>query len=161
MSDISTNEVTETKEVKRGPGRPRKHYIDDRKVTRETRLPKGGFSGPLSMIEENKDPDFRYYWEVDRSEDGSEVEMRIQEGYVFCRPDENLVRGRTSVYSSEHAGSIIRVPAGHGLYHYLMKIPLEWYKDDEKRHNERINELERGLKSNADKKGFYGDISIN
>lgn len=163
MSDVVEEKQEEVKETesptKRKPGRPRKPNPGERSVTRDTRTPVGGFAGPLSL--ENKDPNYRYFWEIDSSEDGSKIERRLQAGYVFCRNDEGLVVGETSVYKTENVGSIIRVPAGQGHYHYLMKIPKEWHEDDQKRHDKRVDTIENSLKSKSREEGFYGDLSIN
>ncbi len=157
MSDKIATEVKETEQpVQRG--RPRKVNPSEREVTRETRVPLGGFAGPLSI--QNKDPNYRYYWELDSEVDGTKIERRLQAGYVFCRPEENLVIGKTSVYKTENVGSIIRVPAGKGDYHYLMRIPVEWYEDDQRRNSERVKLTEESLHEQSKKDGFYGSLSI-
>jgi len=158
MSDDIAVEVTETEQPKKKLGRPPgtgKKILETRVVTRETRVPLGGFSGPLTL--QNKDPNYFYYWPLDASEGGPEIERLIQAGYVFCTPEENLVPGNTSVYSTTTGvGSIIRVPAGNdNKYHYLMKIPLEWHKDDQKRHFDRVDKTEEALYAPID--GLHGE----
>ena len=160
MSELIATEVTETEQPKRGRGRPPKIKTEENGVTRATRTPMGGFNGPLDIVEEKKDPNYRYYWELDENEIGSNIERRLQAGYVFCLSNEGLVQGGTSVYKVKDIGSIIRVPAGQGRYHYLMKIPLEWHEDDMKANARRVAATEQALNSKASEEGYYGKLSI-
>lgn len=133
---------------------------EKKRVTRGTRVPLGGFTGPLSLNKERLDPEMHYSWALDDAEDGSKIERRLQAGYEFCNPDENLVAGNSSVYKSVQAGSIVRVPAGQGKYHYLMKIPLEWYKDDQAQGQKRVDATENSLHEQSKKDGFFGELKI-
>jgi hypothetical protein len=156
-------EVTETKQpVKRGRKSRKDKSVEatTTKVQRGTRVPLGGFTGPLALREENMDPSMKYVWPLDDSEDGSKIERRLQAGYEFCSPKENLVAGSTSVYATRQSGSIIRIPAGQGKYHYLMKIPLEWYEDDQKAKAARVTATEQSLHNQAKKDGFFGGLQI-
>ena len=160
MSEVIATEVTETEQPTKGRGRPSKIKTGETEVTRETRTPMGGFNGPLDIVKEKKDPNYHYYWELDESEVGSNIERRLRAGYVFCLAAEGLVLGGTSVYKTEDVGSIIRVPAGQGRYHYLMKIPLEWYEEDTKANHARVDATEQALNDTSKKEGYYGELSI-
>ena len=153
MSDVIDKKVKETTKAV-------KVKSDKKRVDRGTRVPLGGFTGPLSLNDESKDPEMHYSWALDDSEDGSKIERRLQAGYEFCSPDENLVAGNSSVYKSVQAGSIVRVPAGQGRYHYLMKIPQEWYEDDKARGQERVDATENSLHEQSKKEGFFGELKI-
>ena len=144
---------------KRGRGRPRKEQPGDIKLSREERVPLGGFRDILTL--RNTDPNYHYYWGIDESEDGSQIARCLQAGYVMVRPEEKVTYGEASVYKSNGLGSVIRVSAGGGLYHYLMKLPMEFHLDDQRRNAERVNQTEQSLKNQGgDTSGFYGDVSI-
>ena len=148
-------------EKKRGRGRPRKVDIEAEKnrVTKETRVPLGGFRNILTV--ENKDPNYHYFWAIDETEGGTAIARAQQAGYEFVRPEEGVVVGEASVFKTENVGSIIRVPAGGGMFHYLMKMPMAFYEDDQRRHNERVDQTESALKNQGkNNPGFYGGVNI-
>lgn len=169
MSDLEKNTVVEEvsneaetttevetdieQPVKRGRGRPRKDEQYKNTVTRATRTPLGGFRNILTV--ENKDPNYHYAWPVDTSDRGQEIAKCLSAGYDFVRPEEKAVIGESSVFKTDNVGSIIRVPAGQGEFHYLMKIPNEFYEDDQLRSQEKVDRTEEALVGN-DRKGFYG-----
>ena len=110
-------------------GRPRK-YVAKTGVTRETRDTIDGVRDKLSV--EGKDPNFHYFFALDTDEHGTELFRLQRAGYTFVQSDEVVV-GQADVYKSHDVGSIVRVPAGRdGRYHYLMKIPMDWYLDDQR-----------------------------
>lgn len=153
MSDVIDKTVKETTKAV-------KVNSEKKRVDRGTRVPLGGFTGPLSLNKENMDPDMHYAWPLDDSEDGSKIERRLQAGYEFCSPDENLLTGSGSVYKSVQSGSIVRVPAGQGKYHYLMKIPLEWHEDDMAQAQKRVDATEASLQDQSKQEGFFGELKI-
>lgn len=159
MSDVIESKVKATKKTK-GDEKSTKVLSEEKRVTRGTRVPLGGFAGPLSLNDQSKDPEMHYHWALDDSEDGSKIERLLQAGYEFCSPDEKLVAGNTSVYSTVSKGSVVRVPAGNGKYHYLMKLPQEWFEDDQLRIQERVDATEGSLKDQSRKEGFYGELKI-
>lgn len=130
--------------VKRGRGRPSREGRYQLNVTRETRVPVGGYRDILTL--ENTDPEFHYYWELDSSETGPNIHKRLRAGYDFVRDDEGVIVGQASVFKSESVGSILRVPNGDGRYMYLMKILKEWHEEDMERLNQEINETESSLR---------------
>ena len=160
MSDTTESKVKETKAVKSTTKKGAKVNSEKKGVTRGTRVPLGGFAGPLTLLQENMDSEYHYSWPLDDSEDGSKMERLLQAGYAFCKPEENLVAGNSSVYASVHQGSVIRVPAGQGKYHYLMKIPQEWYEDDQAAGQALVDKTEGSLQEQSNKEGFYGNLKI-
>lgn len=153
----ATTEVEEP--VKRGRGRPKKVRPEDVKISREERVPLGGFRDILTL--KNTDPNYHYYWALDLSEDGSQIARCRQAGYVFVRPEEEITYGEASVFKTSDLGSVLRVPAGGGLNHYLMKIPMDFFEEDQARHAKRVDMTEQSLKDQgANTEGFYGGVSI-
>jgi len=137
-------------------GRPRK-YVPKTGVTRETRVPITGTRDILGV--EGKDPFYHYYWALDTSEEGTQI-MRLQNaGYNFVQSSEVKV-SNTSVYSAAGIGSIVRVAAGQGSFHYLMKIPQEWYEQDMADIERKNKEAEQSIKVSETEEGRYGSIKL-
>jgi len=153
-------EATEAEQpVKRGRGRPPKRKTPlDNKVTRETRVPMGGFRDILTV--QNKDPNYHYALPLDLDENGSQIARFIQAGYEFVRPEEGAMVGEASVYTTENLGSVHRIPAGGGYFHYLMKLPMEFYEDDLKADASKVDRTEQALKGLTEKEGFYGSFNM-
>lgn len=144
--------------IKRGKGRPDKRGRYRLNVTRDTRVPVGGYRDILTL--ENTDPDFHYYWEIDTSETGPNIHKRLRAGYDFVRDDEGVIVGQASVFKTESVGSILRVPNGDGRYLYLMKIPMEWFLEDMERNNQVVDETEDALRSPSFDGSYKSGISI-
>lgn len=137
-------------------GRPRK-YVPKTGVTEHTRVPITGTRDLLAV--DGKDPSFHYYWALDVSENGTQI-MRLQNaGYNFVQSSEVSV-AQVSVYSAAGVGSIVRVSAGGGAYHYLMKIPKEWHEADMRAVEQKNKEAESTIKGYENEEGRYGKISL-
>lgn len=57
-------------------------------------------------------------------------------------------------------GSVAEMPVGNGVNGVLMKIPKEWYDEDQAAKAARIDEAERSIKK-PDIDGSYGEIKIS
>ena len=119
---------------------------------------------------ENKDPNYEYRFVLDvyaRHDDdtnkfypGQRIARFQAAGWEFVRNDEVTV-GDSYVYKTENTGSIVRVPAGQGEYHYLMKIKKEWYKEDQDAKMKQIDDVEKSMKNPKSEMGQYGSVSID
>ena len=106
-----------------------------------------------------KDPNFFYYWPVDISESGAEIIKHKRAGYVMVDPaKENLGIGTDSVYSTEKDGSVYRVPARSGGFHYCMKIPMELKEMYDMEKEARLQETENSAFSPNEELGQYGKM---
>lgn len=151
--------LEETQQPKRGKGRPSKYGRYRINVNRKNRVPVGGFRSILTV--EGKDPDFHYYWEIDSSETGPNIMKRLRAGYEFVREEENVIVGEASVFQSEAVGSVYRVPNGDGRYLFLMRIPMEWYKEDMEAIQQQVDQREEALYG-PEIQGEYGrSLSID
>ena len=142
-------------EEKRGRGRPRKVRPEDVLLTREERVPLGGFRDILTL--KNTDPNYHYHWPLDSAENGTQITRYLQAGYVFVRPEEGVIAGESAVYSTKDLGNVMRVPAGNGDFHFLMKLPMAYYEEDMRLQAEKVNLTEQSLKDS--KSGFYGGLT--
>jgi hypothetical protein len=156
---LTAEDALRNVQPKRKAGRPKTVKPGDIKVNRQTRLPLGGFRNILTL--ENTNPNFHYFWAVDDSELGTEITRLRYAGYEFVRKEEKILVGEAQVYQTEDVGSLIRVPAGGGKYHYLMRIPLEWYEEDQARESAKIDESERAIKGTDGVEGGYGNVKIS
>ncbi len=147
-------EAGKPKKRNKGGRPPKKRYDRDVRITRETRIPLGGFRDKLTVT--NKDPNFHYFWELDLGERGTKIARALQAGYVFVKAEEEPQVGEAAIYVAEGLGNIIRVAAGGGYYHYLLKIPKEWYKEDQDRIQERVNQTEQSMMGKPPQENFYG-----
>lgn len=108
------------------------------------RVPVSGFRDILTVL--GKDPDYEYRWVKDGDERGQRIWRFQQAAYDFVRDDDVEGIGADYVYKSEDLGSIIRVPAGKnepGQYLYLMKIPKEFYDEDQAEKEEQVKRKEQ------------------
>ena len=119
---------------------------------------------------DNKDPNYEYRWVLDsyakHDEDsgnfypGQRISKFENAGWEFVLSGEVSV-GDSYVYKTNNTGSIVRVPAGQGEYHYLMKIKKEWYKEDQDLKNKQIDDIEKQMKGPKTEMGQYGAVSID
>lgn len=139
-------------------GRPRKHVLKNR-VDRNTRIPLSGLRDKLTV--HGKDPNYHYYWALDADEHGAEIYKLTLAGYEFVASHTVKV-GQAHVYTAKDIGSIVRVPAGSdGRYHFLMRIPMQYYLDDQAE-LERLNkEQEQSIYAMQDEDGVYGQIKLD
>ena len=163
MSEVKTEATTEVEQpVKRGRGRPRKVRPEEEAAKQEAqrppRVPLGGFRDILTL--QNTDPNYHYHWALDMSEKGTQIARCMQAGYEFVRPEEGVVVGEASVFKTEGVGSVLRVPGGGGMFHYLLKLPIEFFKEDMDRHQERVDMTEQSIKNQGKNDSFYGDVRI-
>lgn len=153
-------ELYAPKPEKKKAGRPKaRRPGDNMLVTRETRVPLGGYRDILTV--ENTDPGYHYYWELDDNEQGNRIYKRRQAGYDFVSPDEGVIVGEASVYTTEDLGSIIRVPNGDGRYLYLMKILREWYEEDRAKMDKLVDDTEESIRRPTNVEGGYGSTKID
>lgn len=154
MNDTQDEIMTRIPPKNKG-GRPRK-YVPKTAVTRQSRIPLSGTRDILTV--EGKDPNYHYFWAADTDEKGTEIYRLQRAGYEFVQAEKVEV-GQSSVYKSHDVGSIVRVPSGD-RYVYLMRIPMQWYLDDQM-DLERLNkEQEQSIVAYKEEEGVYGDVKL-
>lgn len=140
--------------IKRGPGRPRKEETPVRQNRPRRRQYEE--NGPLYIA--NPDPNYQYYWAMDFAENGPKVQRLLNRDWEFVTTDDNLEIGSGFEYEVKDVGSVYRVPADQSgqRYHFLMKIPKEWYEEDMLIEQERITKSERKMLEPDKAEGQYG-----
>ena len=163
MSEIfgNTAESGESEQVTNAPkkrGRPSKAETLAN-LTSRIRTPITGERSLLTV--EGKQPGFHYRWIRDTDESGSEVLRYLSAGYEFATRSEGLIIGDNAVYNSRAVGSMIRRSAGRdGDFLYLMKIPQEWYEEDQRAKAVKVDKTEEAIQ-NPEIEGSYGSIKIS
>lgn len=150
---------------KKTEGSPIPHASRADRSARPHRVPMSGNRDILVVL--NKDPDFFYRWFKDTGHNGQRIYRAKQAAYDFV--DATVAAehgvGQDLVYNAGDVGSLIRVPAGHGEYLYLMRIRREYYEEDKAAEQSRIDELERQITRERDPErasddGQYGSIKL-
>ena len=139
-----------------------------KEINKPRRVPVSGIRDIMTVY--GKDPNFKYYWVKDKSDNGSRIQRFIRGGYEFARRENeegNYVIGEEAVYASEKNGSIIRLPTGNAEFSYLMRIPLEYHLEDRAAREQRLLDMEEDLMRQApsdgrstSEDGVYGSVKI-
>ncbi len=103
------------------------------------------------------DENFHYVWV---NNEGANVSRYINADYEIVEDDSlRLAFGATKVTSG---GAVeVNVDRRNGLSAILMRKPLEWYEEDQKALDARIDDTESALYREKDEDGRYGDIKLS
>lgn len=130
-----------------------KEEISKAPKARVKRIPVGA-RNRLEVI--GKDPNFVYRIVNDVDD---RVERFKQAGYDVVDISESRMATQR-VGQGTATGSIAEMPVGGGIRGVLMKIPKEWYEEDQKTKSDHLEAIESSIKKpNID--GAYGEIKIS
>ena len=133
---------------------------DERAVGRVKRVALGVTKNILGVYGKD-DKHFHYRWIRDI---GSRIMMALQGGYTHCNKDEVTVDSTSEVDLGDKC-SIVS-DRKNGEKSFLMKIPLEFYNEDQEAKEAGIRDSEEGLRGQAvgqsanGQTQAYGDIRI-
>jgi len=123
------------------------------KTTKRERKQRIPVSGPRDILSvANKDPNYVYRWVLDvpgrlaKFQDG---------GYEFVVDDHKI--GDETVDKGKKLGSAFTMVRGTSTL-VLMRIPREWYEEDQQMKQEEIDALEATMRSGSS--GDYGKVEI-
>lgn len=102
---------------------------------------------------EGKDDDFVY--RIVNDVPGRVAEMK-ERGYEMAEGEESF---SSTLDEAGSAGSVKTKHVGGGVDAVLMRIPKDWYEEDQKAKQDYVNRLEKKTQSN-DIKGGYGKVTI-
>lgn len=105
----------------------------------------------------NKDPNFVYRVVNDRDD---RVELLKEIGYTVCTSEE-VKLGDQRVDIGKTVGSVASLALGGGDKGVIMKIPKEWYDEDQANKAALVSRSEQTMKEDARKDGNYGKIEIS
>lgn len=121
------------------------------KTDRKQRVPVGGHRNILTVA--NKDPNFEYRWVLDSP---GRLEQFKEGGYEVVTETPEV--GDPTVDRASQLGSAVTMVRGTSTL-VLMRIPREWYEEDQKAKQDEIDALEATMK--APSAGDYGGVAIN
>lgn len=107
----------------------------------------------------NPDPNYVYRWVTDYDGTGDRIEELKQQGYeVVPKGLHKVGDARVSIPTPEGSAEVLSV--GGGQKAILMRQSKEYYEEDQKAKQDRVNSTEEALKKpNLD--GSYGKVSIS
>jgi hypothetical protein len=126
------------------------------KSTRPKRTPLG-MRNRLSFGDQ--DPNFVYRVINDQDD---RLEQAREAGYDFVVSDKDL--GDKHAAEGGKTDSRVSKPVGNGIRGYLMRIPKEYYEDDQREKQKKVDAAELAMKPEnkaKDIKGVYGDGLTN
>lgn len=130
-----------------------KETISKAPAGRPKRIPVGS-RNRLDVI--GKDPNFVYRIVNDVDD---RIERFKQAGYELVDVNEARLSSQR-VGAGTPEGTMASMPVGMGTTGYLMKIPKDWYEEDQKTKQVQIEASEESIKKpNID--GAYGEIKIS
>jgi len=119
--------------------------------TKRTRVPVGGARNILTVA--TKDPNYEYRWVLDTP---GRIEAFKEGGYEVVTKDTEV--GDSTVDRAHKLGSAVTLVRGASTL-VLMRIPKEWYDEDQKMKQEEIDALEATMKSPS--AADYGSVGIS
>lgn len=111
-----------------------------------------GFRNRLAVYDQ--DPNYVYRWVNTNADGGDRIIIMEQAGYE--KVPKSTHRTDTGRVDASALGSFETAPGGGGDTLVLMRIPREWYEEDQKAKQARVDELDSAQKRTPD--GFYGKI---
>lgn len=135
-----------------------KHKLEDRptsfnRAERPQRTPIHGLRDKLSV--KGQEPGFHYVWVNDYNTDSYE-----QGGYEFVTHAVQV--GDKHIESSKVSSGRVSMPVGNGITGFLMRIPQEYYEEDQAELQNDISEKESAMKQdlNSGQDGRYGKFEL-
>lgn len=119
--------------------------------TRPKRTP---ISGRNVLTVKGKDPNYEYRIVNDS---GDRIEMFKDAGWELV-DGKDVTVGDRRVDRTTAEGSKAQVSVGNGVKAFVMRIPKEYYEEDQKAKNAQIDALEQTMKKQALSAGDYGKI---
>ena len=137
---MSMKEKSAPEAAKSASARPRRTPIGQRNVLKV----------------DGKDPNFEYRIVNDT---GDRVEQFKQAGYETVSAATHTI-GDRRITAASAEGSFAKASVGGGMKGVLMRIPKEWYNEDQKAKQDHISQREATTREDALKSSNYGKFDI-
>lgn len=123
--------------------------------TKSNRIPVGGNKDILTV--KGKNDNYVYRWVNDTD---NRIQTFLEAGYDFEQSD--VAVGTKDVNQEVGKGSTVTKAVGKNTTAYLMKIPKEWYEEDQAaKQRDRVDRAEEMIHEHANKvSGRYGEIKV-
>lgn len=124
---------------------------------RPQRIPVSGGRNILTV--HGKDPNYAYRW-VNDNDAGMRIEKFKQGGWEVVQKDTEVKVGDKVVDQGSVVGSVTTRYVGQGTTAVLMRIPLEWYEEDQAAKQAELDKIDESMRSEGSAPGNYGSLSI-
>ncbi len=95
----------------------------------------------------------------------NDVDDRVDQltgiGYELCTKEQVGAIGNSRVDNTSSVGSVAHFSVGQGTKAVVMRIPEDWYKEDQAAKQEEVDAMEATMKSDARKAADYGKLQIS
>lgn len=126
-------------------------------VVKKERVKRAPINGKRSILNvRGKEPGYEYRIVNDVD---SRINEFLERGYEVVT-DSSISVGDKRVNKPSQAGSAVEISVGQGTKAFLMRIPKEYYDEDQREKQKQINLIEGQMKAEANKDGNYGSIKI-
>ena len=127
------------------------------KVQRPRRTSINGVRNVLSVT--GTEPGFVYRFVNDT---GDRVAQFQEAGYEIVTDEKGAVKvGDKRVGKASATGSAVEANVGQGTKAYLMRIPEEWYQEDQAAKQAAIDQREQAMLDEARRSGLTGNVKIS
>lgn len=109
--------------------------------------------GPQFVPPDLKEPGFHYAWATYDPKAPFRMEMRLKQGYIpvdksqFNNQEDLLQKYGFSTASQNSTGSYVTQTGKDGITSYLVRIPLDRYKEIEDQREKKVKESEEQMSS--------------
>ena len=104
----------------------------------------------------NKDPNYEYRWAADDPKRPGRIALLRERGYEVVV--EEMEIGQRTVDRESKVGSAITKAAGGGITLVLMRIPREWYEEDQKAKQAKVDAQEEAMKADVRQGRIPGSV---
>ena len=125
----------------------------DRAKNRPKRIPVSGAARNVLTVD-NQDENFVYRWVNDKDQ---RIRKFQQAGYEFVNDDVVVGDGPRAGEAST-LGDNVSKEVGLGTMSYLMKIPREFYEEDQKAKHDGVADTEDSIYRDMKRNGFDGEF---
>lgn len=127
------------------------------KLTTKRKPRRTSISGTRNVLTvSGKEPGFEYRIVND---DGDRISQFEEMGYEVVR-DQNIKVGDRRIASPTKEGSPVQVSVGNGMKAFVMRIPKDWYDEDQAAKAKHVDDIERGTLKEAREAADYGKVSV-
>ena len=125
----------------------------DRAKNRPKRIPVSGAARNILTID-NQDENFVYRWVNDQDQ---RIRRFQQAGYEFVSDDVQVGDGPRAGEASTQGVNVAK-EVGLGTVSYLMRIPKEFYLEDQAAKHDQVRATEESIYQDMKNRGFTGKI---
>lgn len=127
------------------------------KLTTKRKPRRTSISGTRNVLTvSGKEPGFEYRIVND---DGDRISQFEEMGYEIVK-DQNIKVGDRRIASPTKEGSPVQVSVGNGMKAFVMRIPKDWYDEDQAAKAKHVDDIERGTLKEAREAADYGKVSV-